>query len=106
MENIFYVSFLVRRSVVQIDVSSGQPILCKLFVTIYQNYTSKIKSFLIALHDPPNVDDLDDVISKKQIIMGIDIKDWKDIISTYNITKSYIPTRALKETVATGKGWY
>lgn len=86
VENIFYVSFLVGRSVVQIDVSSGQPVL--------------------SLHDPPNVDDLDDVISKKQIIMGIDIKDWKDIISTYNITKSYIPTRALKETVATGKGWY
>lgn len=86
VENIFYVSFLARSGVVGISTDSGQPIL--------------------DLREAPNVMNIEDVVNKKQIIMGIDIKDWKEIIKTYNITESYIPTRQFKQNVATGTEWY
>lgn len=86
MENIFYVSFLVRNSVVGIDDESGQPIL--------------------SLKSRPEAEKLEDVVSKRQIIMGIDLQDYNNIIATYKITKSHIPTRTSSAGVATGKGWY
>jgi hypothetical protein len=58
------------------------------------------------IRSAPEVNTEADIIQKKQIIIGIDIKDWKDIIHTYKIKESYIPTRVSKETVAAGKGWY
>ncbi|KAI9363334.1 Nse4 C-terminal-domain-containing protein [Pilaira anomala] len=86
VENIFYVSFLARSGVVGISTDSGQPIL--------------------DLREAPNVMNIEDVVNKKQIIMGIDIKDWKEIIETYNVTESYIPTRQFKQNVSTGTEWY
>lgn len=61
---------------------------------------------MIGIRQPPEVDSIEDMVQKKQIIMGIDIKDWKDIINTYNITEPCIPTRVSKETVTAGTGWY
>lgn len=86
VENIFYVSFLARSGVVGISTETGQPIL--------------------DLRDAPDVTNIEDVVSKKQIIMGIDIKDWNDIVKTYKITKSYIPTRQFADKVAGGTEWY
>ncbi|KAI9477814.1 MAG: Nse4 C-terminal-domain-containing protein [Benjaminiella poitrasii] len=86
VENIFYVSFLARTGVVSIDVSSGQPIL--------------------SLKSVPSVENLEDVVPKKQIIVGIDLKDFHDIIKTYNVTTSCIPTREVKEQVASSRTWY
>lgn len=86
VENIFYVSFLVRNGVVGIDMEDGQPIL--------------------GLKQKVEVETLEDVVQKKQIIMGIDHKDYNDIISTYKITRSHIPTRESTANVAPGKGWY
>ncbi|KAK4516898.1 uncharacterized protein ATC70_000225 [Mucor velutinosus] len=86
VENIFYVSFLARRGIAGIDVSSGQPI--------------------ISVHQAVNVQRLEDVVAKKQIIMGITIQEFNAIIDTYNITSSTIPTRQKQSTVASGSGWY
>ncbi|KAI8992467.1 Nse4 C-terminal-domain-containing protein, partial [Pilobolus umbonatus] len=86
VENIFYVSFLARKAVVGIDIENGQPIL--------------------SIKAQPNVDKVENVVSKKQIVMGIDIKDWKDIIETYEITEPLIPTRHRKETQISSTGWY
>lgn len=61
---------------------------------------------MIGIRQPPEVDSIEDMVQKKQIIMGIDIKDWKDIISTYKIQKSHIPTRPRKEINVSGKEWY
>ncbi|OBZ89268.1 Non-structural maintenance of chromosome element 4 [Choanephora cucurbitarum] len=86
VENIFYVSFLARSGVVGIDDSTGQPIL--------------------GLRQVLNVESIEDVVSKKQIIMGIDMNDYKAIIETYSITESVIPTRESVQAVARGSGWY
>ncbi|KAL7309158.1 hypothetical protein PS15m_011272 [Mucor circinelloides] len=86
VENIFYVSFLARKGIAGIDVSSGQPI--------------------ISVQRAVNVESLEDVVAKKQIIMGITIQEFEAIISTYNITSPTIPTREQQVTVASGSGWY
>ncbi|KAG1463275.1 hypothetical protein G6F46_002324 [Rhizopus delemar] len=87
VENIFYVSFLARKAVVAINVESGQPIL--------------------STRAPPSVENLDDVVNKKQIVVGIDMKEWREIIETYKITSSYIPTRRKKQDLGASKNkWY
>jgi hypothetical protein len=86
VENIFYVSFLVRNAVAQIDTSSGQPIL-----------TTRAS---------PNTEDSTEIINKKQIIMGLDIGEWKAIIETYDIEDTIIPTRRRNTDVGGSNKWY
>ncbi|KAI8881817.1 hypothetical protein K501DRAFT_252547 [Backusella circina FSU 941] len=86
VENIFYVSFLIRNAVAQIDITSGQPIL-----------TTKAS---------PNTEDSTEIINKKQIIMGIDIGEWKEIIKTYEIKDTIIPTRRKNTNVGGSNKWY
>ncbi|KAJ3026650.1 UNVERIFIED_CONTAM: nuclear protein [Siphonaria sp. JEL0065] len=97
VENIFYVSFLVRDGHVSIEIENGQPILC-----IVKN----------------NEGDDDDegggggAMAKKQQkqhIIELSHDTWKDIIETYNITETAIPTRP-KSAESAGPGgkdkWY
>ncbi|CAO3690787.1 unnamed protein product [Umbelopsis ramanniana] len=84
IENIFYVSFLIRNAVASIDDSTGDPI--------------------ISVHEPPTADELGDGLTKKQIIMSLDMALWKEIIETYNIQESIIPTR--NKTMIAGGQWY
>ncbi|KAI8379116.1 Nse4 C-terminal-domain-containing protein [Radiomyces spectabilis] len=85
VENMFYVSFLIRNGVAEIDDSSGQPML--------------------GTRAPPTTDELANNLLKKQIIMSLDIPLWKEIIDTYGIQTSVIPTRASRQEMAPGK-WY
>lgn len=84
VENIFYVAFLIRKAVASIDDSSGIPI--------------------ISTHEPPTTDELGDGLPKKQIIMSLSMDLWKDIIETFDIQESMIPTR--QRTEITGGQWY
>ena len=54
---MFYVSFLIRNAVAEIDDSSGQPIL--------------------ATRAPPAPEELAQDLTRKQIIMSLDIHSWK-----------------------------
>ncbi|KAI9012571.1 Nse4 C-terminal-domain-containing protein [Phycomyces nitens] len=85
VENMFYVSFLIRNAVAEIDDSSGQPIL--------------------STRAPPTAEDLATDLRKKQIIMNLDIPLWKEIINTYGIQCSIIPTRPARQVMEAGK-WY
>ncbi|KAI9319726.1 Nse4 C-terminal-domain-containing protein [Dichotomocladium elegans] len=85
VENMFYVSFLIRNAVAEIDDSSGHPML----------YT----------RTPPTQDELAGNVTKSQLIMNIDVELWKEIIETYNIRSSAIPTRPKVKAIATSK-WY
>ncbi|KAF7729267.1 nuclear protein [Apophysomyces ossiformis] len=84
-ENMFYVSFLIRNAVAEIDDSSGQPIL--------------------ATRAPPLTEELADNLRKKQVIMNLDMALWKEIIETYGIRESTIPTRPKRKEMTPGK-WY
>ncbi|RHZ44827.1 hypothetical protein Glove_709g6 [Diversispora epigaea] len=77
VENIFYLSFLVRDGKVDIDDESGQPIL--------------------SLCEPPTQEDYNAGLIKKQLVLGIDMKTWKELIEVYNIRESAIPTRKSRE---------
>jgi len=85
VENIFYLSFLVRDGKVSIDDDSGQPIL--------------------TLCEPPTSDDYAQGLIKKQLVMEIDMDTWKDIIEVYGINESVIPTRESNQVGNDGK-WY
>ncbi|CAG8434738.1 7809_t:CDS:2 [Diversispora eburnea] len=84
VENIFYLSFLVRDGKVDIDDESGQPIL--------------------SLCEPPTQEDYNDGLIKKQLVLGVDMKMWKELIEVYNIRESAIPTRQSREQNASK--WY
>ncbi|KAG2216507.1 hypothetical protein INT45_013085 [Circinella minor] len=86
VENMFYVSFLIRNAVAEIDDSSGQPIL--------------------ATRSPPTPEELAQDLTKKQIIMSLDIHSWKDIIQTYGIRTSIIPTRPKRQQNMSSSKWY
>ncbi|CAG8635812.1 14148_t:CDS:2 [Acaulospora morrowiae] len=84
VENIFYLSFLVRDGKVSIDDDEGQPIL--------------------SLCEPPTAEDYNNGLLKKQLIMGIDMNTWRELIEVYDIRQTAIPTRKSREKT-TGK-WY
>lgn len=79
VENLFYVSFLIKEGTASIeDDEGGEPILLSV--------------------EPPNEDDFDKGVARRQIIMEMDMAIWKSLIAEYNIRDSVIPTRKPKPT--------
>ncbi|KAJ2454063.1 hypothetical protein EV183_001786 [Coemansia sp. RSA 2336] len=73
VENIFYVSFLIRDGKAYIDDSSGQP--------------------MIEACEPPQQEDYQSGLTKKQLIFTLDQATWREIIDVYGIRQSAIPAR-------------
>ncbi|KAJ1833808.1 hypothetical protein IWW55_007296 [Coemansia sp. RSA 2706] len=73
VENIFYVSFLIRDGKAYIDDSSGQP--------------------MIEACEPPQQEDYQSGLTKKQLIFTLDQPTWREIIDVYAIAESAIPPR-------------
>ncbi|KAJ1795544.1 hypothetical protein LPJ56_007344 [Coemansia sp. RSA 2599] len=77
VENIFFVSFLIRDGKAYIDDQSGQP--------------------MIEACEPPQQDDYQKGLTRKQLIFSLDQSTWREIIDVYDITESAIPTRVSKQ---------
>jgi len=77
VENLFYLSFLIRDSKVNIDDESGQPIL--------------------TLCEPPTAENYAEGLIKKQLVMQIDMNTWQELIEVYEINESVIPTRISRQ---------
>lgn len=77
VENLFYLSFLIRDGRACIDDESGQPIL--------------------EACEPPTAENYADGLIKKQLVMEIDMNMWQELIKTYEINESVIPTRTSKK---------
>ncbi|KAJ2662007.1 hypothetical protein IWW48_002066 [Coemansia sp. RSA 1200] len=73
VENIFYVSFLIRDGKAFIDDESGQP--------------------MIEACEPPQQEDYLSGLTKKQIIFSLDHATWRELVDVYNIRSSVIPQR-------------
>ncbi|ORX60218.1 hypothetical protein BCR36DRAFT_408578 [Piromyces finnis] len=73
VENIFYLSFLIRDGKAFLDEDNDE--------------------LIIERSDPPDEEDYMHGIKKKQFVLEIDYQTWKDIIETYDIKESMIPTR-------------
>ncbi|KAJ2774988.1 hypothetical protein IWQ56_000329 [Coemansia nantahalensis] len=73
VENIFYVSFLIRDGRAFIDDASGQP--------------------MIEACEPPQQEDYQSGLTKKQLIFTLDQATWREIVDAYAIAEPVIPQR-------------
>ncbi|EPQ57351.1 hypothetical protein GLOTRDRAFT_38990 [Gloeophyllum trabeum ATCC 11539] len=85
VENLFYLSFLIRDGKCALDTESGEP-------TIW-------------LCETPTEDDYSQGLKKRQIVFEFDMATWRRAIEVFNITETIIPTRPPAET-RIGKNWY
>ncbi|KAJ6554426.1 Nse4 C-terminal-domain-containing protein [Mycena capillaripes] len=89
VENIFYLSFLIRDAKVAFEVSEdGEPIV-------------------FACEEPSDEDRqaAGGILLKQQLIFEFDMATWKRAIEVFGITESYIPTRPRAKT-RLGNQWY
>ncbi|CAG8559662.1 7450_t:CDS:2 [Ambispora gerdemannii] len=84
VENMFYLSFLVRDGQVSIEDEDGQPVLSRC--------------------ESATAEDYENGLIKKQVVLEMDMALWKQLVEIYDIKKSVIPTREKKE-YTVGK-WY
>ncbi|XP_057289690.1 non-structural maintenance of chromosomes element 4 homolog A-like [Hydractinia symbiolongicarpus] len=74
IENLFHFSFLVKDGRVIVDLDEDElPI-----VNLHKEYREK---------------DYEEIVSRKQVVMPLNMRDWKELIDVYGITESMIPTR-------------
>ncbi|KAF8214628.1 Nse4 C-terminal-domain-containing protein [Mycena galopus ATCC 62051] len=87
VENIFYLSFLIRDAKVafQVDDESGEPVVFEC--------------------QEPSDEDREAGVRKRQLIFEFDMTIWKRAIEVFAITKSHIPTRPRARTKV-GNQWY
>ncbi|KAF9426408.1 nuclear protein [Podila epigama] len=102
VENIFYLSFLVRDgkvSITEVDLNNPDDDLNVVAPRANANVQP-----MVEVTEPPTSADYQAGLIKKQMVMEIDMATWREIIEMYNIKKSMIPTRVAKEKLD-GK-WY
>ncbi|CAE6461321.1 unnamed protein product [Rhizoctonia solani] len=89
VENMFYVSFMIRDAKIAFEVTDGEP-------------------FIYACEPPDQNDYAEGGIQKRQLVMELDVATWKRAIEVFNITEATIPTRDYSKNMqAPGKkGWY
>ncbi|KAG0037248.1 nuclear protein [Podila clonocystis] len=104
IENIFYLSFLVRDgkvSISEVDVNNPDDDLHDDHKTERDN--ANIQP-MVELTEVPTAEDYQAGLFKKQMVMELDMATWRELIEVYNIRKPMIPTRVAKQKLD-GK-WY
>ncbi|RUS24994.1 Nse4 C-terminal-domain-containing protein [Jimgerdemannia flammicorona] len=85
VENIFYLSFLIRDGEASLKDVDG--------------------NLMLDYHNPPTNEEYEDGLTKKQLIMEMDMAMWREIVENFGITEPMIPTRERQELDVGGK-WY
>lgn len=105
VENLFYVSFLIREGNVQmIDDENGLPLLGKQVMILLSGFLLNLlpvpaKPFTIEEHREQNV-------QKHQAVFSLDWGTWKKLIQAFSIQEPIIPHRVAEETNVSAGGWY
>lgn len=73
VENIFYLSFLIRDGKVAFETEDGEPV--------------------IYMCEPPSDEDYQGGLKKQQMVLEFDMATWSRAIEVFNITRSMIPQR-------------
>ncbi|KAK3191101.1 hypothetical protein K4F52_002685 [Lecanicillium sp. MT-2017a] len=90
VENIFYVSFLIRDGRVEVDYDE-----------------SDLPTLAPVAREIPSEEESRQALSKHQAILSIDMQTWRDAVRTLKITDSMIENRQETAHSAPGtKGWY
>ena len=107
VENLFYVSFLIRDGVAGFgNDSNGLPTLRKLGVThLFGSHANLYNSDATDTHTAKQIQE--ENISKHQAVFHLDFETWEEIIDIYDIKESIIPHRQSDEEANVGaSGWY
>ncbi|KAJ8604994.1 hypothetical protein MRB53_041591 [Persea americana] len=104
VENLFYVSFLIKEGAAGLGIEDDVPILCKSSYSI----TLASANFDSDMANPLSIEEKRDKnINKHQAILALDYKTWRDLIAVYKIEKSMIPHREAEAATQLGsRGWY
>ncbi|KAF9973541.1 nuclear protein [Actinomortierella ambigua] len=103
VENIFYLSFLVRDGRASItDCDADNP---DLDLEEVDDLESRNIQPMVEACEEPTAQDYENGLLKKQVVMSIDMATWREIIEVYDIRKPMIPTRPIREEHIAGK-WY
>ncbi|KAG0255852.1 nuclear protein [Actinomortierella ambigua] len=103
VENIFYLSFLIRdgqASIVDADADNPESDLEE-----GGDHEGKNIQPMVEACEVPTAQDYENGLHKKQLVMNIDMATWREIIEVYDIRKPMIPTRPIREEHVVGK-WY
>ncbi|KIP04186.1 hypothetical protein PHLGIDRAFT_109922 [Phlebiopsis gigantea 11061_1 CR5-6] len=85
VENLFYLSFLIRDGKCALDIEDGEP---KIFMC-----------------EPPTAEDYGEGLKKHQMVMELDMATWRRAVEVFDIRQSIIPQRPKAET-RIGDKWY
>ncbi|KAF9545134.1 nuclear protein [Mortierella hygrophila] len=108
VENIFYLSFLVRdgkASILEVDMADpnlgdvdedGEPWVPAEGANVQP---------MVELTEVPTAEDYQGGLLKKQMVLEIDMATWRHLIEVYGIRRTLIPTRVSREAQEKGK-WY
>ncbi|KAF9650575.1 hypothetical protein BDM02DRAFT_3111832 [Thelephora ganbajun] len=89
VENLFYLSFLIRDGSCSLEVEKGEPVIFSV--------------------EKPTQQEYDDGLTRRQFVFEFDQETWKRAIEVYSITECIVPARPKDPgaTKITGKrGWY
>ncbi|KAG0232762.1 nuclear protein [Actinomortierella wolfii] len=103
VENIFYLSFLVRDGRASISEADADNPDSELEEGV--DYEGRNIQPMVEACEEPTAQDYENGLLKKQLVMEIDMAMWKELIEVYDIREPMIPTRPIREEHVAGK-WY
>jgi len=95
VENLFYISFLIRDGKAAIiEDNEGDPILC-MYAWSYS-----------VLCEEPTEEDRQAGLTRRQLVLELDVPTWRELIALYNISTPMIPSREQLTALPPTEGWY
>lgn len=83
VENTFYVSFLIRTGVAQIDDSSGQPMLSKSLDGFVEK--TVLTNISVDTCEKPSANELAEGLSRTQKVINMDMALWKVSLTLHRV---------------------
>jgi len=108
VENIFYVSFLVKEGQAEIGKDQyGLPTLCESFMLGVVR-RPKLIYLMKAYQTPRSIEEQrQQHVSKNQAIVSMDYQSWEELVDLLDIRHPLIPHRAEEQQTQVGaRGWY